>query len=104
MRRLLSLTICAALLTGCSNDPAETRDNSGQQEAGGEVLGGSISDAMIPLETVRSQSPTLRAAPATTDEGGDGADAAGDEGTEPGEEVGPSQAEPQPAQPNEAEG
>lgn len=37
------------------------------QRAEGEVLGGSISDEMIPLEQLRSQSPPLRMVP---DEGG----------------------------------
>lgn len=34
-----------------------------RKTAAGEVLGGTISDAMLPLDTVRSASPPLREAP-----------------------------------------
>jgi hypothetical protein len=56
------------VLTSCGGAPSETRDNSGQREAEGEVLGGTISDEMIPLERLRSQSRNLRAAPQTEQE------------------------------------
>ena len=35
----------------------------------GEVLGGTISDAMIPIDRLRSQSPAVRPAPAIVAEG-----------------------------------
>lgn len=103
MRRLLTLAVSAALLAACSGDPAGTRDNSGEEMAEGEVLGGSISDAMIPLETVRSQSPALRAAPVSTDdaeteEDGDSADLVGEDGASQ------SSTESQTAQASEVEG
>ena len=46
-----------ALLAACngSGDKGPER-----KTAAGEVLGGSISDSMLPLDTVQSQSPPLR--------------------------------------------
>ena len=75
-----SAMIAAALaLSACDNSGADRADDL--RDAEGEVLGGTISDAMIPLESVKSQSPTLRVAPA---EAGD--DAADDAEEEDGSE------------------
>lgn len=63
MKRLVLLALGSVILAGCNADQSETRDNSGQRVAEGEVLGGSISDEMIPIEKLRSQSRSLRAAP-----------------------------------------
>lgn len=52
IRRLALATLCFGL-AACGSDtkaPAAA-------DAGGEVLEGSISDAMLPLDTVRSQAP-----------------------------------------------
>ena len=55
--RLPAALITLALLAGCGEEPvAEPSDNDGRA-AEGEVLGGTISDAMLPLDTVRSQAP-----------------------------------------------
>ena len=51
-----------ALLAACGGNEVQ-REEGGAGEAEGEVLGGSISDEMLPLDTVKSQSPTLRASP-----------------------------------------
>ena len=48
----------ALALVGCSDEPAERIDD-GDQQAKGEILGGTISDAMLPIESVTSQSPPL---------------------------------------------
>ncbi len=51
--------VAALLVAGCGNDPelvAETDDNRGAE---GEISGGTISDSMLPLGTVRSQAPRL---------------------------------------------
>ena len=46
-----------------------------RKTAAGEVLGGSISDSMLPLDTVQSQSPPLReSAEESADESPDSAD------------------------------
>jgi hypothetical protein len=46
-----------------------------RKTAAGEVLGGSISDSMLPLDTVQSQSPPLReSAAGSADEATDSAD------------------------------
>jgi len=91
------LTVLAllAVLGGCKADTA--RDGADRRGAEGEVLGGTISDAMIPLESVKSQSPAQRPVAAATGE----ADVAGEDGVdaEVGAEVGAGGAE-QPREPS----
>jgi len=70
------------------------------QRAEGEVLGGSISDEMIPLERLRSQSPPLRVVPA---EGGASPVASDAEGGD-NSEAAPAPPEPAPAEPTADEG
>lgn len=61
MRMLGTALLAATLLLGACGDEAEVeRETGGAAEAEGEVLGGTISDDMLPLESVRSQSPPLR--------------------------------------------
>ena len=57
-----------ALLAACGSDAAP-QQSAGGSGAEGEVEGGTISDAMLPLESVTSQSPSR---------GGDDGEAAGD--------------------------
>lgn len=59
MIRLSTLAgMCLALAAcGGGNEAAEQADDD--RNARGEVLGGSISDDMLPLDTIRSQSPPL---------------------------------------------
>jgi hypothetical protein len=54
--RLLCLPLLAAL-AACGGD---TGSEGERGSAAGEVLGGTISDDMLPLDTVTSQSPPLR--------------------------------------------
>ncbi len=53
LRPLLALGLASVALTGCGRDKAADP----KAQAAGEVLPGSISDAMLPLDTVRSQPP-----------------------------------------------
>ena len=63
--RLPAALIPLALLAGCGDEPvAEPTDNDGRS-AEGEVIGGTISDAMLPLDTVRSQAPPMTEESAT---------------------------------------
>lgn len=62
------------LLAACGNDPAGTAPAEQGGEAAGEVLGGTISDDMIALDRLTSQSPP--AEPAAR-EGEQGAEASG---------------------------
>lgn len=58
------------LLAACGGGNVE-REEGGAGEAEGEVLGGTISDEMLPLDSLKSQSPPLKAepaAPGVTDE------------------------------------
>jgi hypothetical protein len=51
---------------GCSKEPAPPAESGGKAE--GEVLGGTISDAMIPLEQLTSEAPLApRQGPAPAD-------------------------------------
>jgi hypothetical protein len=52
--RSLALLLPLALLAGC-HKPAK----NDQRSASGEVLQGTISDAMLPLDTLKSQPPLL---------------------------------------------
>jgi hypothetical protein len=51
--RLLPAVILAALLAACGGEPAADDGRA----ASGEVLEGTISDAMLPLDRVRSEAP-----------------------------------------------
>ena len=61
------LLLLAGLVAGCTPEAsAPTAERGG--EAAGEVLGGSISDAMIPLEQLESEAPPApRERPSVTD-------------------------------------
>lgn len=56
---------CAVIMTvtlaGCGEEAVKRGDDDART-ATGEVRGGTISDAMLPLDTVQSQSPPLRVA------------------------------------------
>lgn len=56
MNRRLLLILPLALLTACGDSPEQD-----SRTASGEVLEGTISDAMLPLDTVQSQAPLAKA-------------------------------------------
>lgn len=70
-RRLLVASLPVLLLAGCEDKPQDD-----QRTASGEVLEGSISDAMLPVDTATSQPPLLKSVPAASAE----ADEEGEEG------------------------
>lgn len=61
--------ILAASLTACGTDSGDTGPE--RRTAAGQVLGGEVSDAMIPLDTVRSTAPVAERSPGPG-ENGDG--------------------------------
>lgn len=67
MNARLALIALPLVLAGCGAEPVAT-DADGR-EASGEVLEGSISDEMLPLEDLRSQAPL--ADPEAANEGSD---------------------------------
>ena len=73
MKRALLLATASLTLAGCgeSSVPDTTQDDDAT--ARGEVLGGTISDDMLPLDTLQSQSPPLEV------EGEQGAPSSGSE-------------------------
>ena len=66
MKRALLLSAVCLMLAACDNEAAGPAEQGG--EASGEVLAGSISDAMIPLDQLESQAPLApRQGPAPAD-------------------------------------
>ena len=68
MIRYAVLLIAAPLLAACGDDPAPVVTEDSAAGASGDVLEGSISDEMLPLDRLESTSP-----PAGGGEGGDDA-------------------------------
>lgn len=65
MKTLASITLpLVLLLAACGDEGGKGGEERGT--AAGEVLGGSITDDMLPLDTVTSQSPPLREAGEST--------------------------------------
>jgi hypothetical protein len=99
MNRIAPLAAALALFAaGCEQQAAEAPVQQGG-EAAGEVLGGTISDAMIPLEQLSSEAPLLpRASAAPGAPGGAAADDAGNtsEGEPASEGAGAAPAAPAP--------
>ena len=82
MKSFASLALAVLALTACQAEPSKTSSGTAQ----GEVLPGSTSDAMLPLDTVKSQAPL---APKVEDK------SAGKPGTKPKAPAKPvAQAEP----------
>lgn len=54
--KLISLCACAALLSACGEDPV-VEPTEEITSAQGEILEGTISDEMLPLESLKSQAP-----------------------------------------------
>ena len=73
MKQGVIVALALLALTGCNRD---AKKDSGAATAQGEVLPGSASDAMLPLDTVKSQAPL-----APKSESGEGDD---HKGTKPG--------------------
>ena len=70
MRGLSCTALASAVfLAACGGAPDRTDD---AREAEGEVLGGSISDDMLPLDQLQSQSPPMREERTTTTTDEDG--------------------------------
>ena len=66
-RSLVLLVAGPLALSACQDEaPLEENADEADRAAKGEVLGGTISDDMIPLDRVRSQSPAVADAPAAS--------------------------------------
>ena len=73
------------LLAACGDDAAPAGEVDDGTAAEGEVLGGTISDEMLPLDRLQSQSPPLR-------EEGDSSDGAASGGSGESETAPPAEA------------
>lgn len=92
IRPLFVISIAALALTACGGDPAPAAQDDDNRRAEGEVQGGTISDAMIPLDTLTSQSPPMKRRPSSGDDT-DGEAETGEATAEPGEEAATAPAE-----------
>lgn len=79
LRIVIGLAFAAAL-AGCGSGDAPTTAEGA--DAQGEIRGGTISDAMLPLDQLKSESPPLKPAAGA---GGEPAAATGDDETSEGE-------------------
>ena len=82
----------ALLVAACEEQAGDDRTEQGS-EAAGEVLGGSISDAMIPLEQLESEAPLLprrAAAPGRSEDEADAGEAGQSEPESEGAEAAPA--------------
>ena len=98
MKRFGLCLLASLALASCGDDAAPVEQGDEDATARGEVLGGTISDDMLPLDTVRSQAPSL-AIEGEGEEAGTGASDAEGEQTDPapaGEDAGDPQPEPAP--------
>ena len=71
---ILTAVTAALLVAACSEEapkPEATQAAGDNRTAKGDVLGGTISDEMLPLDTVQSQSPPLAG---ESDDGDDNVD------------------------------
>lgn len=80
------LMVPALLLAACGDEAGDVDTSETGGKAAGEVLGGTISDEMLPLEELKSTSP-----PAARSSGGAGAGEDGDSAETPEAEA-PSEA------------
>ena len=60
--KFAALLAISVVLAACESETAPPPAQDDGRGAKGEVLGGTISDDMLPLDTLRSQSPPQRAA------------------------------------------
>ena len=72
--RIVLAGLLGLALAACTDEPAPAETSTADADAQGEVQGGTISDAMLPLDEVRSKSPPL----AGEDRGGNSGDGDGD--------------------------
>ena len=97
MKQFVTLAAVSLLLAGCKDEPAAPGPENEAQSAEGEVLGGTISDDMLPLGHVTSQAPPLR-------ESETGSTGSEDEDTSASETATTEAAEPEVAEPEAAAG
>ncbi len=83
MRIMAGLILAGTFaLSACGDDAAQVDQTVAQGgKAAGEVLGGTISDDMLPLDTLTSQSPPAKLSP---EEGGPAIDESAGTGAEEG--------------------
>ena len=86
--RMLVPAAAVVLLAACSDETAPVAADEGAG-ASGEILEASVSDAMIPLDTLKSRPPHAKPAPSATEAGAAQGEEAGDEGADAEAETAP---------------
>lgn len=99
---LMLLAVPALLLAGCNSEPEPVAVNNAADDrtAAGDVQGGTISDAMLPLESVRSQSPALAPEPSEASSSGQSSTPSSEDASQDESAPAPEpqvEAQPQPA-------
>lgn len=97
MTSRLAILPLLLVLAACdqAEEPAPKAGEAATAE--GEVLGGTISDDMLPLDSLTSTSPPMASDPEEAGESGDGETSAPALAAEPAPEPAPEPAEPAPA-------
>lgn len=85
MKRIVPIAVLLLVLSACGEESVPEQQPDDERSARGEVLGGTISDDMLPLDTRRSQAPAL------VDEGENEPAASGD--APPSPEASPAEAD-----------
>ena len=90
--KLAMAAMPALMLLAACGDNGDGADDGTGGDAEGEVLGGTITDDMLPLAQVRSQSPSAEISTGTSGSGGSSSatDDAGGEGAATAEDAGDS--------------
>lgn len=101
MKRLVSVLAVSLVLASCGQDAAEVDERNADSTARGEVLGGTISDTMLPLDAVQSQSPPQAGQDSTA--GGEDDESSSSEPDTQSDPQPEPEAEPEPAPESEPE-
>lgn len=98
MTKLFAILPAVILLAACNGDGSPEAQASADAMAEGEVLGGTISDEMLPLDRLKSQSPPLKAEPREDGSGADSSEPATEAQEEPASAQEPADEEEVPAE------
>jgi hypothetical protein len=98
MTKLFAILPAVILLAACNGDRSPEAQASADAMAEGEVLGGTISDEMLPLDRLKSQSPPLKTEPKEGSSSADSSEPAAEEQDEPASAAGATDEEEVPAE------
>ena len=97
MKRFAMIAAASLALAACSDDPAPVEGSEENLDARGEVLGGTISDTMLPLDTVTSQAPSQAEEAGSDSDAPTASQPAAQTPAEPAQPAGPGEDDAEPA-------